>query len=112
MCRFSVIPLDDFNYSFGQLTLLQQMVLGIPVIAADVPALRDYISRKGGLFRKQGYTSKKVEIVNNVWIGTSSIILPGVKIVNNVVVVAGSIVTKSIEDNVTFIQKRQNIILN
>ena len=56
--------------------------------------------------------TKKVEIGNNVWIGTSTIILPGVKIGNNVVVAAGSIVTKSIEEDTTFIQKRENVILN
>lgn len=31
--KFSVIPLDDFNYSFAQLTLFQQMVLWIPIPA-------------------------------------------------------------------------------
>lgn len=48
--KFSVIPLDDFNYSFAQLTLLQQMALGVPILAADVRAIRDYIGQsKGGV---------------------------------------------------------------
>lgn len=96
-------------------TALEEIKIGEDCIFGENVKIYDHnhnISRKGGLFREQGYTSKKVEIGNNVWIGTSSIILPGVKIGNNVVVAAGSIVTKSIEDNVTFIQKRQNIILN
>ncbi len=38
-----ILPLESFNYSFGQMTLLQQMALGKCVIAADVPSLRDYI---------------------------------------------------------------------
>lgn len=46
--------------------------------------------------RHQGHTDKKVVIGNNVWIGASVIILPGVEICNNVVIAAGSIVTKSI----------------
>ena len=41
--RFCVLPLESFNYSFGQMTLMQQMALGKCVIAADVPSLRDYI---------------------------------------------------------------------
>lgn len=47
--KFSVIPLDDFNYSFAQLTLLQQMALGVPILAADVYAIRDYIKRSSGV---------------------------------------------------------------
>lgn len=52
---FSVIPLDDFNYSFGQITLLQQMALGTPIISADVPALRDYFSQSKGVLTYKPY---------------------------------------------------------
>lgn len=41
---FGVLPLKSFNYSYGQMTLLQQMSLEKAVIAADVPSIRDYIS--------------------------------------------------------------------
>nr|APO32318.1 phn_thr-fam: phosphonate metabolim protein, transferase hexapeptide repeat [uncultured bacterium] len=41
-----------------------------------------------------------VIIGNNVWIGGEAIIMPGVTIGNNVVIEAGSIVTKDIPDNV------------
>lgn len=47
--KFSVIPLDDFNYSFAQLTLFQQMVLWIPILAADVPAIKDYANESKGV---------------------------------------------------------------
>lgn len=40
---FAVLPLESFNYSYGQMTLLQQMALGKCVIAARVPSLIDYI---------------------------------------------------------------------
>ena len=40
---FDVVPLEDFNYSFGQMTLLQQMALGKAVIAARVPSMTDYV---------------------------------------------------------------------
>ena len=54
-CRYSVIPLDDFNYSFGQLTLLQQMALGTPILAADVPAIRDYAGVSSGVQLYKAY---------------------------------------------------------
>lgn len=63
----------------------------------------------GELFRKQGYSIGKVEIGTNVWIGSDVIILPNVRIGSNVVVAAGTIVSKDIPDNVTFIQKRNNV---
>ena len=44
--------------------------------------------------------AEPVTIGNNVWIGGSVTILPGVKIGDNVVVGAGSVVTKDIPDNV------------
>lgn len=40
-----------------------------------------------------------IKVGDNVYIGTSAIILPGVTIGNNVVVAAGSIVTKDVPDN-------------
>ena len=44
-------------------------------------------------------TFGKIEVGNNVYIGHSSMILPGVTIGNNVIIGAGSVVTKSIGDN-------------
>ena len=40
---FCVLPLEHFNYSFGQMTLLQQMALGKAVVAARVPSMLDYV---------------------------------------------------------------------
>lgn len=54
--KYSVIPLDDFNYSFGQMTLLQQMALGIPILAANVPAIADYAKNSnGGILSYKAY---------------------------------------------------------
>lgn len=39
-------------------------------------------------------------IGDNVWIGARSVILPGVKIGNNVVIAAGSVVIRDVPDNV------------
>jgi len=52
---FCVLPLQWFNYSFGQMTLLQQMALGKAVIVAKVPSMEDYIGDgKTALFYKSG----------------------------------------------------------
>ena len=54
--EFCVLPLEDHNYSFGQMTLLQQMILSKAVIVADVPSIRPYIiSEKNGLFNLLTY---------------------------------------------------------
>lgn len=51
--------------------------------------------------RNSGYEyGIPVKIGDNVWIGGSCVILPGVTIGNNVVIGAGSIITKNIPDNV------------
>ena len=42
--KFGVLPLKAFNYSFGQMTLLQQMALGKAVITAKVPSMVDYVT--------------------------------------------------------------------
>lgn len=66
--RFSVIPLDDFNYSFAQLTLLQQMALGVPILAADVPAIRDYAKESKGV---ESYIPYSVENLREKLVGMS-----------------------------------------
>jgi len=40
--KFAVLPLKSFNYSYGQMTLMQQMAIGKCVIMAKVPSLVDY----------------------------------------------------------------------
>ena len=44
--------------------------------------------------------AKPIAFGNNVWIGGSAIICPGVTIGNNVVIAAGAVVTKNVPDNV------------
>ena len=44
--------------------------------------------------------NKDVYIGENTWIGANVVIVPGVRIGNNVVIGAGSVVTKDIPDNV------------
>lgn len=51
--------------------------------------------------RKEGYErSLPIQIGNDVWIGGSVTIVPGVTIGNNTIIGAGSVVTKNIPSNV------------
>lgn len=40
---FCVLPLEYLNYSFGQMTLMQQMALGKLVVVSNVPSVMDYV---------------------------------------------------------------------
>ena len=56
--------------------------------------------------------AEPVKIGDNVWIGGSVTILPGVTIGNNVTIGAGSVVTKCIPDNVVAVGNPCRIIKN
>ncbi|KAL6602487.1 bacterial transferase hexapeptide repeat protein [Neocallimastix sp. 'constans'] len=66
------------------------------MLAANV----QLISNNHDLKDRVVITCKPVHIKKNVWIGAGATILPGVTIGENSVVGAGSVVTKSVEDNV------------
>lgn len=48
--------------------------------------------------KEQGIKTKPIQIENDVWIGAKASILGGVKIGRGVIVAAGSVVTKSVDD--------------
>lgn len=52
-----------------------------------------------GQYRENPLQVKAVAIGKNVWIGDKVVILPGVKIGDNAVIAAGSIVTKSVPED-------------
>ncbi|WP_289055242.1 acyltransferase [Carboxylicivirga marina] len=54
----------------------------------------------------------KVNIGNNVFIGASSIILPGINIGDNAIIGAGSVVTKDIPDNTVYAGNPARFICN
>lgn len=60
--------------------------------------------------RSLGHLKKPVFIGNNVWIGSNVIILPGVRIGDNCVIGAGSIVTKDIPANKVVVGNPAKII--
>lgn len=48
---------------------------------------------------RYGYNAGCIEIMDNVFIGTGSIIMPNVRIGPNAIVAAGSVVTKDVKEN-------------
>lgn len=63
-----------------------------------------FVTHDGGtlLYRNQFpdlEITAQISVGNNVYIGVRSIILPGVKIGNNCIIAAGSVVTKEVPDN-------------
>ena len=67
----------------------------------------DYVNRNKGL-----EYGKPIVIGNNVWFGGNVTVLPGVKIGSNVVIGAGSVITKDIPDNVVAVGNPCKIIKN
>lgn len=65
--RLCVLPLESFNYSYGQMTFLQQMALGKCVIAADVPSLTGYAEdKKTAVFYEAKNENSLADAVNFV----------------------------------------------
>lgn len=89
-CNFDCIILDVCKITIGDNCLLGPNV-------QIYTATHDVELNKRSTGKEYG---KPINIGNNVWIGGSAIILPGVTLGDNVVVSAGSVVTKSFEDNV------------
>ena len=78
------------------LTIGDNCLLGPYVIVVSINYRYDRLDIP---FADQGWSSKGIEIGNNVWIGASSVILDGTTIGDNVIVAAGSVVSGRISDN-------------
>lgn len=63
---FCVVPLEVLPYSYGQMTLLQQMAMGKAVIAADVPSLEAYHEGDGVLWYEPGNAEQLSKMMNRL----------------------------------------------
>ncbi len=89
-CNFGVTMVDDTHIYVGDYTMIAPNVV---IATAGHPILPE--------LREQGYQyNMPVHIGKNCWLGAGVIVLPGVTIGDNVVVGAGSVVTKDLPDNV------------
>ena len=66
--------------------------------AITVTALNHNFSDPGKRIDQQGVSTQPVSIGDDVWIGASAVVLPGVTIGNHCVVAAGAVVTKDVPD--------------
>lgn len=81
---------------------LKQIKIGNDCLFADSVSIYDHDHKFEDLnrpIREQGYLTRNVNIGNNVWVGTNSLILKGVRIGDNAIVAAGAIVTKDVPEN-------------
>lgn len=64
---FCVLPLKTFNYSYGQMTLLQQMAMGKAVITANVPSVSVYLKEGAVLWyepeNKEMLKEKMIQLI-------------------------------------------------
>jgi maltose O-acetyltransferase len=84
--NFNCVVLDVVRVSIGEGT---QIGPAVQIYAADHP--RDAAQRRAGL-----ELGRPVEIGRNVWIGGGAIVLPGIRIGDDAVVGAGSVVTRDV----------------
>lgn len=88
--NFNLTLVDDTHIYVGDHTMFGP---NVTVATAGHPILPE--------LREQGYQyNATVRIGRNCWIGAGVVIVPGVTIGDNVVIGAGSIVTKDLPDNV------------
>lgn len=88
--NFNLTLVDDTDIFVGDNVMFAPNVVVAGATHPISPTLR----------AKKGQYNLPVKIGNNVWIGASTVILPGVTIGENSVIGAGSIVTKDIPANV------------
>lgn len=88
--NFNLTLVDDTHIYVGDYTMIGP---NVTLATAGHPILPE--------LREQGYQyNAPVSIGRNCWIGANVVIVPGVTIGNNVVIGAGSVVTKDLPDNV------------
>ncbi len=98
--NFNLTIVDDTHVYVGDSTMFGP---NVTIATAGHPILPE--------LRQQGYQyNMPVHIGKNCWIGAGVIIMPGTTIGDNVVIGAGSIVTKDIPDNVVAVGNPARIL--
>lgn len=94
---------ENFNLNkYSRVVSHNSITIGNNVTIAEFVSILDhdhaYVLSDGNLLLK-GYKTSPISIGNNVWIGDKVTICKGVKIGNNVIIGANSLVNKDIESN-------------
>ena len=90
--RFSMNVNSIINADFGNIKIGNSVMIGPNVV---IRASGHNFSNINLDIWFQGQTGGEIQIGDDVWIGSSVVILPGVKISNHVIIAAGAVVTKS-----------------
>lgn len=95
------VLIDDFSYisAHKNISIGEETMIAASSYVVDFNHKYPLTLSKKNLFLDKGYESKTVEIGKYVWIGASVVVLPGVKIGDNAVIGAGSVVTKDVPAN-------------
>ena len=100
--NFNLTCVDDTHIYIGDNTLIGP---NVTIATAGHPILPE--------LRVKGYQfNMPIHIGKNCWLGAGVIVLPGVKIGNNSVIGAGSVVTKDIPENVVAVGNPCNVLRN
>ena len=91
--NFNCVVVDVMEVSIGEET---QIGPAVQTYGADHP--RDPLQRRTGL-----EFGRPVRIGRHVWIGGGAIILPGVRVGDNAIIGAGSVVTRDVADRTTVV---------
>ncbi|WP_211263384.1 sugar O-acetyltransferase [Priestia koreensis] len=95
--NYNCVFLDDNKITIGRNVLIAP---NVQIYTASHPLRAEERINEGDPSQAPYKTfTKPVTIGDNVWIGGSAVILPGVTIGDNAVIGAGSVVTKSIPSN-------------
>lgn len=89
------VHIDDYTFVMAH----QEIVIGKNTTIAPFCFIVDFnhkFSRDGLSVMKQGFFAKRIKIGAGVWIGTHTVVLPGVEIGDGSVIGAGSIVTHDV----------------
>ena len=90
-----------FFNNYCSINSLNNIVIGNDCIFGENVKIYDHNHKfnKSNLIREQGFSTEKITIGNNCWIGSNVTILKGAKIGNNVVIGSGCTINEDIADN-------------
>lgn len=102
-----VIKSGCFFNNYCSINSLEYIEIGEDCIFGENVKIYDHNHKykKNEKIKNSGYSTGKIIIGNNVWVGSNTVILKGVKIGDNVVIGANSVIYKDIPENSVVISK-------
>lgn len=90
----------------GTITIGENSIFGESVKIYD----HNYHINTGKIYKESGHSRGKVVIGSNCWVGSNVVLLKGAELGNNVVIGAGCVINKKINDN-TLVKLGENSIV-